>query len=57
MKKRGTCICTGGCFTTSLVFLALAITIFVLIQVGFFKETLDNYIREVSIKTFGTIRV
>ena len=52
MKKRGACICAGGCLTTSLIFLAAAVTILVLIEVGFFKKTLDKYIQEVGVETF-----
>ena len=47
MKKRGTTICCVICTTLCLLFLALAIVILVLNQIGFFKKEVDDYILEV----------
>ena len=47
MKKRGTTICCVVCTTLSLLFLGLAIVILVLNEIGFFKEKVDDLVREV----------
>ena len=47
MKKRGTTMCYTVCTTLCLLFLGLAIVILVLNQIGFFKEKVNDYVREV----------
>ena len=56
MKKRGTKICCSVCSILSIVFLVLAIVIFVLNQTGFIKEKVDDIVLEVwSDKAFYNV--
>ena len=48
MKKRGTFICCTVCTVLCLLSMMLAIVILVLNEVGFFKEKIDGYTREVA---------
>ena len=50
-------MCACGCFFTTIIFLGMVIAISVLIELGFFKKTLDDYVRKVRVLPMRVVSI